>query len=102
MDLIEIENLREIIIDCIEVGYMKAIKDYCVDEDLIRATQIDSWLAKNNISKKTFKTLLNEHSIVGIRKGTARNSPIYYSKEQVKAALLVEKNVNKYINAKTS
>lgn len=95
MNTMSIDNLRNLIQDCIEVGYMRAVKDYDSEEDSIRATQVDNWLRKNNIAKKIFKALVENGKIIGRRKGFAQNSPIYFSKAEIKSAIMVENNAIK-------
>lgn len=82
-----IEELQSIMIDSYQVGYMEAVKSYEPSQDLIRLSEVKKWLKMMKIDLKKFNTLVNKDFIKPIRKGTSRNSPLYYSKKEIKQAL---------------
>lgn len=98
MITIPFEDLRNMITDAVEVGFMKAVRTYDPDTDSIRATQVKSWLKRNNVEPKLFQSLIDDGSIVGRRKGTAKNSPIYYSKEEIRQAVMSVKQASVLFN----
>lgn len=82
-----IEELQSIMIDSFQVGYMEAVKAYEPAQDLIRLSEVKRWLKMMRIDMKRFNTLVHKEVIKPIRKGESRNSPLYYSKKEIKQAL---------------
>lgn len=82
-----IEELQSIMIDSYQVGYMEAVKAYEPAQDLIRLSEVQRWLKMMKIDLKRFKALVKSEVIKPIRKGESRNSPLYYSKKEIKQAL---------------
>lgn len=84
---VSIEDIQSIMIDSYQVGYMEAIKAYEPAQDLIRLREVKKWLKMMRIDLKRFNVLVNKELIKPIRKGESRNSPLYYSKAEIKQAL---------------
>ena len=84
-------ELMRIMADAVQIGYMQAIKAYEPANDAIRCTKIKQWLKHMLIPQKHFDTLVKSGMITPFRKGTARNSPLFYSKSEIKKALTVAK-----------
>lgn len=82
-----IEEIQSIMIDSYQVGYMEAIKAYEPAQDLIRLKDVKKWLRMMKIDLKRFNILVSKDVIKPIRKGESRNSPLYYSKTEIKQAL---------------
>lgn len=82
-----IEEIQSIMIDSYQVGYMEAVKAYEPARDLIRLRDVKKWLRMMRIDWKRFNVLVNKELIKPIRKGESRNSPLYYSKTEIKQAL---------------
>lgn len=82
-----IEEIQSIMIDSYQVGYMEAVKAYELAQDLIRLRDVKKWLRMMRIDWKRFNVLVNKELIKPIRKGESRNSPLYYSKTEIKQAL---------------
>ncbi len=82
-----IEEIQSIMIDSYQVGYMEAIKAYEPAQDLIRLKDVKKWLRMMRIDLKRFNILVSKDVIKPIRKGEGRNSPLYYSKTEIKQAL---------------
>lgn len=82
-----IEELQSIMIDSYQVGYMEAVKAYEPAQDLIRLREVKKWLKMMKIDLKRFNALVHKEVIKPIRKGEGRNSPLYYSKKEIKQAL---------------
>lgn len=82
-----IEEIQSIMIDSYQVGYMEAIKAYEPAQDLIRLKDVKKWLRMMRIDLKRFNILVSKDVIKPIRKGESRNSPLYYSKTEIKQAL---------------
>ena len=86
-----IEEIQSIMIDSYQVGYMEAVKAYEPAQDLIRLRDVKKWLRMMRIDWKRFNVLVNKELIKPIRKGESRNSPLYYSKAEIKQALSLAK-----------
>lgn len=82
------EDFTRMIIDSYQVGFMEAVKAYEPSADLLRASEIKKWLKMMRVELKKFNVLCRDGLIKPVRKGTSRNSPIYYSKAEIKKALL--------------
>lgn len=82
-----IEEIQSIMVDSYQVGYMEAIKAYEPAQDLIRLKDVKKWLRMMKIDLKRFNILVSKDVIKPIRKGESRNSPLYYSKTEIKQAL---------------
>lgn len=82
-----IEEIQSIMIDSYQVGYMEAIKAYEPSQDFIRLSEVKKWLKMMKIDLKRFNVLVHKEIIKPIRKGEGRNSPLYYSKTEIKQAL---------------
>ncbi len=97
-------ELRNFIARSSALGYMEAVKAYEPAADLVRETEICQWLRVMHIEQKKFKALVKNGTITVRRKGVARNSPAYYSKQEVVQALataelsLIVRN-NSFFNA---
>mgnify|MGYP000009438405 FL=1 len=82
-----IEELQSIMIDSYQVGYMEAVKAYEPSQDFIRLSEVKRWLKMMKIDLKRFNVLVHKEMIKPVRKGDSRNSPLYYSKKEIKQAL---------------
>lgn len=85
------EELFATIADFVQVGYMQAVKAYEPTNDNIRQSDVCNWLRLNLIDERQFKQLERKGLIKSFRLGTAKNSPLYYSKEEIKQAISTEK-----------
>lgn len=81
------EDFTRIIIESYQIGFMEAVRAYEPSHDLVRASEVKSWLKMMNIEQKKFKQLCESGKLKAIRKGDCKNSPIYYSKSEIKKAL---------------
>ena len=66
---------------------MEAVKAYEPAQDLIRLRDVKKWLKMMQIDLKRFNILVSKELIKPIRKGESKNSPLYYSKAEIKQAL---------------
>lgn len=83
----DIQELNAVIADFVQVGYMEAVKAYEPSQDLIRLSEVKRWLKMMKVDMRRFNALVGQRIINPIRKGTGRNSPLYYSKKEIKQAL---------------
>ena len=75
----DIQELNTVIADFVQVGYMQAVKAYEPPQDFVRVSEVKQWLKMMRIDIKRFNRLVSEGVIRVTRKGTGRNSPLYYS-----------------------
>lgn len=86
-----IEDIQAMMNDCFQIGRLEAMKAYEPVQDLIRLTEVKSWLRVMKIDMNRFNALVENGTIKPIRKGKSRNSPFYYSKMEIKQTLSLEK-----------
>jgi hypothetical protein len=97
--MIELNEISNIISDFVQVGYMTAVKAYEPPQDMIRLAETKKWLKMMCIDIKRFKALVDVGVIKSKRIGKAKNSPLYYSKKEIKTALATA-NLSKLITNK--
>lgn len=73
----------------IEIGYLQALQAIEPTADELRQSEAKKWLRTQNIKPCQFDAMVEEGLVRGRRKGDAVNSPIYYSKKEIKQALLI-------------
>lgn len=95
---ISVQELNRIIADFVQVGFMQAVKAYEPSQDLVRKSEVRKWLKMMMISDVDFKRLLASDLVKPIRMGEGRNSPLYYSKKDIKQALSLMKVNNVIVN----
>lgn len=87
------EDFTDMIIGAYQVGFMEAVRAYEPEQDLVRASAVKAWLKMMHIDAKKFDAMVNKGMVHPKRKGTGKNSPIYYSKADIKKAILTAKAV---------
>lgn len=73
---------------------MEAVRAYEPTADWIRETEVKQWLKHMRVDYKKFKAMIEAGLINFKRKGTARNSPKYYSKKDIIQALATSEVAN--------
>jgi len=86
-----VEEMMPLIEEAVQVGYMQAVKSYEPWQDEIRKTDVIGWLRFMKIDVKTFKRLVDKGIVKPFRKGVGNNSPLYYSKVEIKRAMMALK-----------
>lgn len=84
--------------DFTQIGFMEAIKAYEPTRDLVRSREIKNWLKIMRIDERKFNALVKEGKIKKRHIGTCKNSPIYFSKKEVKEAITAAKIFSITIN----
>lgn len=79
------EDFSRMITDAYQVGFAEAVRMYEPVQDLIRAKEAKAWLKMIHATEKVLDY------VKPLRKGTGKNSPIYYSKAEIKKTLLTAK-----------
>ena len=85
------EDFKTMIEQAYQTGFMDAVRAYEPEQDLVRASAVKSWLRMMRVDRKRFNAMVNEGMIKPRRKGTGKNSPLYYSKAEIKKAMLTAK-----------
>lgn len=95
----EFSELNDTLQRFVQVGFMEAVRAYEPAQDMLKQKDVKGWLKMMHIDEGTFKALVKNKSVRARRKGTAVNSPLYYSKREIKQALATVgllKVINKY------
>ena len=82
------EDFARLITDCYQVGYMEAVRAYEPALDWVRASEVRAWLKMVHIEPRKLRRMVEQGLVKPVRRGTGRNSPLYYSKAEIKRALL--------------
>lgn len=93
---ITLEELYGVVADFAQIGYMEAVRSYEPPQDTIRKSAVRKWLSMMHIDNKTFNALVRNGMIKARRSGTTANSPIVYSKKEIKQALATAR-INRFI-----
>lgn len=84
-----LEQLAEYISTAFEMGALKAVKAYEPAADMIRTAELEAWCKATATDWRKVRVLMERGKIRARRMGTAKNSPLVYSKEEVKRELAV-------------
>lgn len=84
---IRLNELGDLLSRYVQVGFMEAVRMYEPAQDRIRLAHVKAWLKMAHVDEKTFKALVGKGMIKARKEGTARNSPLYYSKKEIQQAL---------------
>lgn len=96
--MINPNELYSVIEDLVQVGFMQAVKSYEPAQDRIRKTEVKKWLKMMRIDEKTFNKLCEKERIKPFRVGSGKNSPLFFSKKDIKQAVVSTKVVSILIN----
>lgn len=83
--MIDLAEIGGIIADFVRVGYNAAVADYDPPQDRLRLSDVKKWLKFRKIEFKAFQEL-EKKGLINARKGSAANSPLYYSKAEIQKA----------------
>lgn len=97
--MIDIIDIGGIISDFVRVGYNSAVMDYDPPQDRLRQSEVKKWLKFRKIEFKTFQEL-EKKGLINARKGSAANSPLYYSKVEIQKAFATMRVNNLFVNDK--
>lgn len=88
---INIEELQTIIAESYQVGYMEAVRCYEPAQDFIKTKDLKKWLSSMHMDWNKFLLFIDKGFVTPIRKGTCVNSPLLYSKKEIKKAFSMAK-----------
>lgn len=83
-----VEEIMPILEGAFQVGFMEAIKSYEPTHDMVRNSDVKKWLKMMRIDMRKFEALVKNGCVKPFRLGTGRNSPLYYSKEEIRKAVV--------------
>lgn len=82
--------------DFVQIGYMAAVKAYEPTSDELKAKDIEKWCKATFTDYGKLKKLIHAGYVKPHRKGECRNSPLYFSKAEIKQAI-VQNRLSQYI-----
>ena len=82
----DLQEKYRIVADFVQVGYMQAVKMYEPPQDRVRKSEVKEWMRMASLDAGLFKRLEAAGIIKPFRIGKSKNSPLYYSKAEVKQA----------------
>lgn len=88
---IELSELAAMIADFVQIGYMEGVRAYEPSRDLVRKSELKPWLRMMNVDERRFDSIVKAGMVTPRRKGKSVNSPIFYSKKEIKQALATDK-----------
>lgn len=92
--LIDFNQLCGVLSDFVQIGFMEAVRAYEPVQDKIRKSEIKKWLKISLIDNDKFDALVESGHIHAHRLGTSKNSPLYFSKKEIKEAVAKTKLAN--------
>jgi predicted transcriptional regulator len=100
----ELTEVRRIIAEGVSLGYMMAVKAYDPAQDVLKRKDAETWIRSMGVKCK-LQVLIDKGMVTPIRKGKSRNSALYFSKEEIKKAIVamsVDKiMIHEQLNIKT-
>lgn len=84
-----LSDIKDIVARSVELGYLQALKAIEPAADTLRQSEVRKWLRTQNIKPSKFDAMVAEGLVRSYRRGSAANSPLYYSKKEIKQALLI-------------
>lgn len=87
----DFSELYSMVGDFVQVGFMEAVRAYEPAQDRIRGSEVRRWLKMMRVDVKRFNALVKSGEIKPFRTGTGKNSPLYYSKKEIKQAVTAAK-----------
>ena len=91
-----IEQIGAMMADFVQIGYMTAVKAYEPTSDELRLKDVEKWCRATFTDYKTLLRLIQAGVVRSYRKGGSRNSPLYYSKAEIKQAI-INARLSRYI-----
>lgn len=87
----DFSEIYGIMSEYMQAGFMEAVRAYEPVQDEVRKTEVRAWLRFMRIDVKAFRALEREGLVKAMRKSEGKNSPLYYSKAEIKKALAAAK-----------
>lgn len=88
---LDYDNIKNMVIDFTRVGFAEATRMYEPAQDKLRKAEVIKWCKMMYIDRKTFLALERQGLIKARLSGTAKNSPLVYSKAEIVKALSIKK-----------
>lgn len=94
----EIQDVKSLMSEVWQAGYMEAVKAYEPARDIIRKSELKGWLGMMHIDARTFHKIEKSGLVRSHKLGRGKNSPLVYSKTEIKKALATRTALRLYIN----
>lgn len=94
------DQISAFIADSIQIGYMTAVKAYEPTADELKQSDLKKWCQATFTDYKKLRRLIKAEIIKPHRKGDAKNSPLFFSKAEIKQAIITNR-LSQYIAEET-
>ena len=91
-----IEQIGAMMADFVQIGYMTAVKAYEPTSDELRLKDVGKWCKATFTDYGKLRKLIKAGAVKPHRSGECRNSPLYYSKAEIKQAI-INAHLSQYI-----
>lgn len=91
-----IDQITAFIADSVQIGYMAAVKAYEPTADELRVSELKKWCQATFTDYKKLQKLIKAGVVTPHRKGDAVNSPLLFSKADIKRAIITNR-LSQYI-----
>lgn len=103
-----IEQIGEMMADFVQIGYMTAVRAYEPTSDELRIKDVEKWCRATFTDYEKLCRLIKAGVVAPHRRGESKNSPLFYSKAEIKQAIInarlsqyiVDDKVERAINEK--
>ena len=103
-----IEQIGEMMADFVQIGYMTAVRAYEPTSDELRIKDVEKWCRATFTDYEKLCRLIKAGVVTPHRRGESKNSPLLYSKAEIKQAIInarlsqyiVDDKVERTINEK--
>lgn len=100
--MISREELYSIFKEGVKIGVLSAMKAASPADDYLKEKDVMKWCKANYADFQVFKKLRDEGFLHDVKRGRAKNSPIYYSKAEISTLLSSERVLNMLKTAELS
>ena len=83
-----IEQIGQMMADFVQIGYMAAVRAYEPTSDELRMKDVEKWCRATFTDYGKLCRLIKAGVVAPHRKGEGRNSPMFYSKAEIKQAII--------------
>lgn len=94
---ISVEAMKEIATDIFAAGMAQAVKMYEPIADWVKKDEITVWCVLNDINPKSVMALIKDGTIRGKHSGRGINTPVVYSKADIRKQIAIIKMMQRAI-----
>lgn len=85
------DQISAFIADSIQIGYMTAVKAYEPLADELKQSELKTWCQATFTDYKKLRRLIRAGLVTPYRRGDSKNSPLVYSKADIKRAIITNR-----------